>query len=303
MWRALRLSLPPYPDNPLFKYEIRQVRWAGTLGRLRRYAIVSFLIVLALVGLLWVFFATTFRGYSPEPFFDSLGSMMPLLIIVSIASNSWLDLGCVLMTANSFAGEVTARRWDLLRLAALRSSIIVDGKYAVTLCRVWRLAIVVIHMRLIVVLLLLLSIVWSSTRNGFRIWTPEEIGLLLTLLFVGLVYTVEPQWRTQSYTALLLEASYGKSSFLRALINGLLRIVGLWIGQLIGFGILSYVLGTFTLSTARPFGGAPILIMIVFFISCVIIAFALRGFYQYVGGHNSLQNLTFRLNHDLADFD
>ncbi len=302
MWRLLLPSFPQYPDNPLFKYEIRQVRWAGTPGHLRRYALISFLIVLVLVGLLWLFFATTFRGYSPDPFYDSLGSMTPLLLIVSIASNSWLDLGCVLLTANSFAGEITARRWDLLRLAALRSSIIVDGKYAVTQCRVWRLAIVVIHLRVATVLLFILGIVWNAIRYQSG-WSPEVIGLLLVLLFVALVYMIEPQWRVQSYTARLLEGAYGKSSFLRALIAGLLWTVGLWVGQLISFGILGYVLGTFTLSTARPFIDAPFLILIVFFISCLVIAFALWWFYQFVGGRDALQNLTFRLNHDLADFD
>jgi hypothetical protein len=303
MWQNWLPSLPPYPDNPLFKYEIRQVRWAETPTRLKHYVIVAFCAVQLVIVLLWLLAALRIPRASyryPDQFLGVIGELVGPLILISIGANGLLDLGCILMTANSFVGEIAARRWDLTRLAALNAGMIVDGKYRVALCRVWRLAALVISLRIAVVLLFILAFALSLILHGVGDLAPEVITALLAMIFVALVYIVEPHWRAQSFTARFLEVSYGKSTFLGVIGAALLGAVSLWFLQAILFGVVVFVSGWLTISVLV---NAPFLGVILFFFACLGIAFSLWWFYQAVGGDNRLQNLTFRLNHDLADFN
>jgi hypothetical protein len=295
--------LPDYPDNPLFKYEIRQVRWAETPERLKRYSILVFMLIQSLVLVLWLLLVLRVQPSNnqyPDSFRAATEELTGWLALISIVANGLLDLGCVLVTVNCFVGEITAHRWDLLRLAALNSEIIVLGKYAVAQCSAWRFAILVISLRVSVVFLFAILILTDIVQGQGNDLSFEFMGLFAALPVIAIVYVVEPYWRLQAYAMLILNKSYGKSSLIRVSALALSNIVSLWIVQIIVFGIVFYAALVIAFG---PFGRLPFIASWVFFVNCLAVGFALRWFYLVIGKRDSLEFLIFRINHDLADFN
>ncbi len=111
------------------------------------------------------------------------------------------------MTANSFLVEVTTNRWDLLRLSTLSSTIIVEAKYALALCRTWRFTVVAVSLRIAVILF---SLLWSFTKmtGGSVRLRVEDVGYYAAMSILALIFVAEPGWQVKSHTLEFLARSF-----------------------------------------------------------------------------------------------
>lgn len=282
-WRKLLPSLPDYPDNPLFRYEIRQVRWAETPARLKRYTLIVFGLTLLVVILFWILMML---GVSPPAFSNSdrflkAGEeLFPLLIVISIGANVLIDLGSLLMTANSFVGEVEARRWDLLKLAALNSEFIVAGKYAVALCRTWRFTAIVLSLRAETLLVGIIVFWLHIGQVGEGDFSIELLDHYAALSVIALIFICEPYWRTESHTKELLKSSLGRASYVQAVLSGVPEVFALWFRQpffFLALGVIAVLFSLLSLLASLPFSGGDFVISLLA-VPSVLISYGKFGF-------------------------
>src|SRR5262245_13077965 len=116
-------------DQPLFKYPVRRVRWAGTVRQLRLSHWRAALILHGLIIGLWalVVYLGAAGYYSPNPYSSSY-PMRPLehsisyigfLMLLSVGMDIILDFASLVFSITSIGGKVSAGRWDLLRMTPI----------------------------------------------------------------------------------------------------------------------------------------------------------------------------------------
>lgn len=151
----------PYSKNmlrhPLFRHEVRRVRWGFSEARIRGYSLRVFLTVSIVLFTVWLLLSLAFStpplySYNQQSqaswfVYGSGPGYFLLLIMAAIGVNLILDFASLLSGVNSINGEILAGRWDLLRLTALREEGIVSAKHAAAQVRGWRMLAVTISVR------------------------------------------------------------------------------------------------------------------------------------------------------------
>lgn len=203
-----------------------------------------------------------------------------------------------MMTVNSFIAEITARRWDLLRLSVINSDMIIKGKYQVALCRIWRFTAIVVSLRIVVVLLAVFLLAVDTIKGlGVEI-SVENLGFYAALPIIALVFVAEPCWRVQSYTIEILTSSLGKTSVILASISALGKIMALWLVQPVSF--IPLILVTWGLFVSLDNSAIPA--SWGFFAFSLLTGLAFLVFYGKLRSVNSLDYLTTRLDQELTDY-
>ncbi len=260
-------------DQPLFKYAVRRVRWAGTVEHLRKYNWRVALIVPVIVIGLWVltvYMAWTAYFYnqtgaatyynSPSRVTDQSATFIGLLILISIGMDLILDFASLIFALNSIGGEVSAGRWDLLRLTPINEGRIIGAKHGLAQVRAWRVMALVLYTRFAAVALILLHAFLlpvlvgdaPSIFTSFRYDFSNTLLALVTAAIFLAIYVIEPLWRMRAMTAVGIAISARVYSIVFALLTAFAAIVVTWITQVIILGIIGWftaqVVGAFYLT-------------------------------------------------------
>jgi hypothetical protein len=283
-------------DQPLFKYTVRRVRWAGTVQQLRAYnwkVAISVHLILVCLWLLVITSMTTLcrqTGSINTCWVASgqSGDFIIWLMVISIGMDLILDFASLLFALNSIAGEVNARRWDLLRLSPVREDRIVAAKHGLAQVRAWRVMALVLYTRSAAVVLILLHTFLlpffvgggSDIFNAFRY---EFFNTLLALVIAAIflaIYVVEPLWRMRAMTAVGIAISARVYSITFAFLTAFAAIVATWITQV----IILAMIGWFTAQIAGAFSSgvnATIGALMCFVLgACIATAFIVRIYYR-----------------------
>lgn len=280
--------LTPHSDHPLFKAEIRRIRWGETPRRLWRYTLMVFGLVGVLVLVLWVLalITTPTSSYYMDRLAIS-GDFIGLLFLASIALDILLDFVCLWFTVDSIDKSANPMKWDLLRLTTTRLEVIVAAKHALAQVRAWRVMALIIGLRLSIVFLvcchfiLLEQVDWGQILSDINVW----IGLI-TLIIFALVYVIEPYWRMQAMTALGLGHSARFGNPAMVILVGTGKVLAVWIEQVIVIVI--------TLYAGAAFIG---LLVVGILIACCLTAGVIYAFYLTM----QALNLTAAQQHTFAE--
>jgi hypothetical protein len=228
-----------YQDNPLFRLEMRRVRWANSTGAVRRAGIrIGFWIVNLLI-LLWLL--QLFIGR--DRYFEASSASLQLLLLAGLLLDAALDCVGMAFAVNSIGGEIAAGRWDLLHLTALEPDDIVEAKHTAAHIRASRAAAVVTSVRLAGVILLVLFYALVARRFGFYTSSPQYILLLmLSISIAAVVYIFEPTWRVRAVTALGVAVSTRVQNGTSVVLAGLGAVLAVWVSQaLIGAALITFL--------------------------------------------------------------
>jgi hypothetical protein len=296
----LKLVQGPYTGDmlrhPLFGLDVRTMKRAWHPSHFvqtsRRVVLKVHLVILVL----WVLFWVVGEGHRSSIFDSYVHASVNLIAVVSIFLDVILDFVCLQGAVKTISGEITAGRWDLLRLTALSESGIVRAKHAGARLRVWRATLIVASVRVTTISLILLGglvvpfILYGRgplADNFFSGLIYEPVGTILALVVVAVtaaVYIVEPFWRARAMTALGMVLSAYIQSVPMALLAGLGVILTVWLLQVIivialvlGLGI-----GLGTVFSPLMFGSSAFAVALYLLISCLITAVTIYGFYSLV---------------------
>jgi hypothetical protein len=216
-------------DNPLFRSEARQVKWGATPAQLWRSSWPIIAVSVALLLLVWAL-TLLMIVISPRPT-NSAGLplnvdeplwslIVTLLFAFTLFDTLLLGMIGIWNGLNTFNDDITAGRWDLLRLTPVPPEAVINARYAFTYAftqlRTWRVLMLVIGVRIGLMLLAVLTIfVPPLLFPGWRgILTPllnaDErpaipILYIVTLIPAALawsgVFVVEPLWRLRLIAA------------------------------------------------------------------------------------------------------
>lgn len=229
-------------NNPLFALEARRVRRGESSKSLIDYSLLLIVVVCVLGFLLWLFLALSSRGSRQSA---TMSDYFLSLFVLSLAAAFALD--CVAMTSSigSINGEITSRRWDLLRLTAMESKQIVAAKYGVAQVRAWRTMVLIVALRITVVLMGGLTIalgIFSDPGRYFSLDLPPLVAAFLLINAAGCAgfYIVEPFWRMRTVTAIGLAVSARVGHIVSSVVFGVGALAIFWLAQ--GFVALALLL-------------------------------------------------------------
>src|SRR5262245_58253330 len=121
--RAFVQQLSPYASvsrcHPLFVLESARVRRLLDRRRLFRMSFTGVSVIFLIALIFWLLAVNADRQHYSYPM--AVDQLMTLLLVASIGADGFLDFACMVASVNSFAGEIVAGRWDLLRLTPYRS--------------------------------------------------------------------------------------------------------------------------------------------------------------------------------------
>jgi hypothetical protein len=267
-------------QNPLFNLEVRRIRWGVSEKHLWRFSARWLIIVSAIVLPLWLLSAL------PNPVRTGVNDFVLLLVIISFLAGLALDYTCMAAALGSINGELSAGRWDLLRLTSLTIPQIIAAKHGAAQLRAWRMMILVMGLRLAIWLVLginfvlLLSQPWGLGMTTVEAFTTLVAALMLALLF--LIFVIEPFWRMRAVTALGVaisaRARHSTSGVLAA--GGF--VAALWLGQ--GFVVVAVMLAISM--TLLPLGALETAAYQVVFVApallVVVILLTVYGYYSVI---------------------
>ena len=227
--------------NPLFALESRRVYWGGSEQLLFRYSRRWILFIcppLLVVGLLLAVLNS-----------DSLsaGDFIVLLFAISLIASLPFDFTSVSTSIGSINSEISAGRWDLLRLTSLRAQQIIAAKHGAAQLRAWRWMIRIIALRIAVALMIFYALVYVVASDDLSYYAFPSQNLFIqdvlisVIVILGLlIYILEPFWRMRAVTALgvAISARWQHSMSALAAVGA---IFALWLVQ--GFIILALGLG------------------------------------------------------------
>ncbi len=295
----------PYSNNmqrhPLFRYEIRRVRWGFSEVRIRSYSLRVFLTVSIILFTVWLLLSLAFS--TPPPYSYSQQSqaswfvrgsgpqILLLLIIAAIGVNLILDFASLLSGVNSINGEISAGRWDLLRLTALREDGIVNAKHAAAQVRGWRMLAVTVSIRIATIILGLfifsfLPLIMLGDGSFFtglsETLVLEPFAMLFAfaaLVLTLAVYVIEPYWRMKAMTALgLVISSYVLNTPLATLAS-VGAIFATWLAQTVIAAMLVFGLGFLLSPTLFLFSSSATFGLFYMLVAAGVTAATIYGFY------------------------
>jgi len=282
-------------QEPLFKYAIRRIRWGETVRQLRRYNLRAVLIVHALVVGLWLLGLITSGGYPPTYGYYTPGYYIYIqgvntanwLLLGTIGLDIILDFACLVFAINSIGGEISAGRWDLLRMTPLPEERIVEAKHGIAQVRAWRVMAVVLFARVATVMLILFNTfvlppvlgVSGPLADIFRYEFFNPLLVLITAVIFLAVYVIEPVWRMRALTAVGVAISARVHSLVFALLAAFAAIVAIWINQALIIGIIGWI--TIRIATIIPDAS---IYMCAVLPACIGTAFIVRSYYTSLAG-------------------
>jgi len=298
----------PYSDNmlrhPLFRQEVRRVRWGFSESRIRIYGMRVFAVVCTAIFAVWLLLSLAFSNPPPYSYnqtstawwfvYGSSPQTFVLLIFAAIGVNLILDFASTLSAVSSISGEIVAGRWDLLRLTALREEGIVNAKHAAAQVRAWRVMAVTVSSRLSIILLgafvfpfvPLIMLGDSSFFSGLgETFMRDPFGTLFAfaiLITTLIIYVVEPYWRMRAMTALgMVISSYVLNAPL-AMLASLGAIFAVWLAQAVILAMLVFGLGFLLSPTIFLYSASSTFGFLYILIAAGVTAATIYGFYTLV---------------------
>lgn len=288
-------------EQPLFKYAVRRIRWAGTVEQLRRYNWrVAVIVHVLIVGLWlltiynsWTLYSTIYnqtgsiRTYYATPSYVSEQgfTFIAFLMLASIGLDIILDFACLVFALNSIGGEVSAGRWDLLRMTPIIEERIIAAKHGLAQVRAWRVMALVLYTRVAAVALLLLHVfllpIFTGGPSPFEVFRYDVfnplLGLITIVIFLA-VYVIEPVWRMRAMAAVGIAISARVYNIAFAFLTAFAVMVVVWIVQAIIMGIIGWltvqIVATFFITV----------FMCGVLSACIATAYIVRAFYNTLEG-------------------
>ncbi len=216
-------------SNPLFSFEVRRVRWGATEAILLKTSLRWLAIFAAVPLLLWL---VLLQGI--PHCWDRAGMIVTFfLLVLSLLWALVTDFAAMTSGLGSINREITAGRWDLLRLTPLKDDQLIAARHGTVQVRVWRWMMVVIALRLAAVLIALVSLMVALLRD--RPASGQSWGdfFIVLLMFVvgGLLLLLEPFWRMRTVTALGIAVSMRAHTSVSAVLLAGGAIFALWLLQ------------------------------------------------------------------------
>lgn len=268
-------------NHPLFALESGRVRRLLRPKNLRRLSLKVVVIVMAVFGLWWVLAVLgDLRTYSTNSYtyYPSANQMITITLVISLLADGILDFACMVASINSFAGEVIAGRWDLLRLTIIPAEHAAAVKHAAARLRVWRMTTIVFALRLACIILLLIMWLLNGGLRYFQ-FRFEDTFLFFALVVIVLIYLVEPFWRARAVTALGLDISIRLKSSLSITLSAIGSVLALWILQPLIIGGIFYCVGITLSRTVFGINSAFIAGFFAFILT-IFIGLVFYGFYS-----------------------
>lgn len=245
-YRAIALN------HPMFAFERSRLHWGDNPERLR-VGTRRFLLMTTLLALVaWVVMvAISYDGNRDFLMYDA--GALGYLFFASLGSNILIDLMAMHASISSINGDLTAGRWDLLRLTLLKDCEVVAAKASVAWLRSWRFLLLVLGLRLGVVLVFIVQTTLYPVLIGqpddslpVELWDelfyqPVETSLsLLALVLFVVIYLLEPLLRLRALTGLgLLLSTYVRHTVTVWLV-GVGAIIAVWLTQVaLGAGLIA----------------------------------------------------------------
>jgi hypothetical protein len=223
--------------NPLFNLEVRRIRWGVSQQALFRYSLWRLAIIGGVLLVIWFFSAIPYLSR------EGSGDLLLVLMALSLLASFPLDLTFMSAAIGSINGDISANRWELLRLTPLSGQQVIAAKHGVAQVRAWRWMILVIALRLGMVLIGGATALFLLLRpNTWSYMLPSQtISTIISLFFlavVGAIYTIEPFWRMRSVTALGVAISARTRQQTSSVLAALGSVFALWLLQ----GIILFAL-------------------------------------------------------------
>ncbi len=238
------MRLLPLPLHlPVFRLEMRRIRWVQSSQNVRNHTLLIFAIVMLVSVLLWLVLVLPHRGLVRG--FVVSDTVIRTLFFFSIAANLLLDVRCLMVTGTG--GQYGATYWDLVQLSPQHTTDIVASLHSLAQVQMWRMTAIIISMRIAPVVLLLLHMVmvpyWTNTSytmfdsliDAFRIEPLLTLELMLGFVLFWAAFTLEPLWRMRAMTAVALAVRAYFADGMVVLLVGSAVTVGLWIVQAVIF--------------------------------------------------------------------
>ncbi|MGQ9888733.1 MAG: hypothetical protein ACUVSX_09625 [Aggregatilineales bacterium] len=304
-----RLQRTPFDvaaGNPVFEHDISRhaPAWSQlSLQRASRRAQASAAAVsIAAWLLLWWLSVAGYSAAQPHHIYRASSNVVFWLVMLALGSALLLDMLAVRAGLPGISSDVSARRWELLRLTPLPASSIVTGKHAAAQLRVWRVLAVVVGLRAAAAGLFIVNAFGLSyVLDGVPLFAREQLPAVpLTLMSVAVfvaVYVVEPVWRVRAMTALgLVISSYVLDKSLAALAGGA-ALIATWLAQTV---VVLTLLATmyrmlWMLFSASAFGASALMLSLMF--STILLGFSLVIASAVVGFYTVLQRWSLRQLH------
>jgi hypothetical protein len=284
--RAFVRQLSPYARvlacHPLFILESARVRRLLDQRKLFRMSFTVVFLIFLIALFFWVLAADAdyrkIYGYA-----RAVDQLMTLLLLGSIGWDGFLDFACMVASANSFAGEIVAGRWELLRLTPFTSEDFAVVKHSAARLRVWRMTMVVFGLRLTVIILGIFTWLFNDGLAYFQFRLEEIFAYAMLVLVLG-TYLVEPIWRAETVTVVGLMLSIRLRNSLSLTLGAIGSVLALWILQPVVMGGIFWLTGSIFNPFERLMYSSTSLFLSYFllFLVCLYIAVVLYGFYAGV---------------------
>lgn len=238
------LRLLPLPHHlPLFRLEVRRIRWVQSPQNARNHTLLILAIVMLVSVLLWLVLVLPHRGLVRG--FVVSDTVIRTLFFFSIAANLLLDGRCMIVTGTG--RHYGSTYWDLLQISPQRTADIVASLHSLAQVRMWRMTAIIISMRVAPAALLLIHMlvipywfdesytVFDSLIDALRVEPLLTLEVILGFLLFWVAFTLEPLWRMRAMTAVALAVRVYFADGVLVLLIGSAVTVGLWMLQAVAF--------------------------------------------------------------------
>ncbi|MBC7812350.1 MAG: hypothetical protein H7175_14435 [Burkholderiales bacterium] len=282
--------------NPLFRSEARQVTWGASPARLWSSSLLAVLVVIAVLVVLWLVVLLVVMATDPNfianyPAYINHDANLWSLIGALLIAFTLLDTPLLAMIGlwnglNTFNDDMTAGRWDLLRLSPVPPEEVINARYASTQLRTWRVLMIVVGTRMGLVLIAALTLIvppllfpgWRGILSSFNNSDPSMplifISLIPAALLWSVVFVAEPLWRLRLIAAGSIALAVRMRPLPIMILYGIVRMI------VIAF--LEGIVVVFTAASVLAIGIVfliPLLGGIVAALMALLEAYIIRSFY------------------------
>lgn len=282
MKRRYRLAPhQPLINNPLFALDVRRIRWGQSEQLLLRYSARRITIICCALLIVWL--VVSLRDLQRY----TIGDFALFLFALSFLASLALDYTSISAALGSINGEMTAGRWDLLRLSLVTVPQIVAAKHGAAQVRAWRLMVVIIALRVAVLLMVSISLLPALIHTSAFAYVsaaqlPNAFVELIVLIALGLLYIIEPWWRMRTVTALGVAISARARQHVSAVLAAGGTVFAIWLLQGVIAFVIMLVISFFVFPLALVEYSAYQFVIVSPLAASVLITAAVYGFYSIV---------------------
>ena len=294
--------LPPQRqwDDPLFRSQVRLIRWGGSWAQLHDQTLYWALHAFALIVGTWLGLALVVRFvfyagiFIPDTWFlVYTQDFWIAAAAASVLAGLAVDFRAMTAGVPVISSEITSGRYELIRLTTVSPVQVIVSKYALARVRAWRITARVMWARALLAVLGLALLVWLWFSTGVGA-TPFDLlyagGLLLVGACAAVVFVIEPYWRMKAITALGVALSARVINGVSATLASALALLAFWFVQLVGVVALTFLLSSTLIFIA--FGGVVLLVLVP--LALGVLGAVVYGFYSMIQ-RISLRHAAFRL--------